>query len=299
MAAPRLAAARMMRKALPVLLCLVLLGACRAVPVSPPRSIADQSSTPPVRFLITFDDGPSAATENNTTAQILDTLARNRWQNGIKAIFFVQTRHPRFGGSTVGQQLMRRMHREGHLLGVHTATPEGHVSHVRMSLHELDSMLENGIADIHALTGDVPQYLRPPFWAHNASTVSRYEAHGLTLVLDDITLRDGKSNGYTYNMFARTRARAHLQNAAREIAAGRLPAVSGYIPLIVTLHDPNPTTARDLEAYMGMLIEEAKQAGLQVHRQPFLASGWEIMAAANARGDRSRHTASLYGRAVH
>jgi peptidoglycan/xylan/chitin deacetylase (PgdA/CDA1 family) len=288
-----------MRTVLLAMLSLALLGACRAVPESETRIAAGHPAMPPIRFLMTFDDGPSAATENNTTAEILDTLSHNRWQNGVKAIFFVQTRHPRFGGTTVGQQLMRRMHHEGHLLGVHTATPEGHVSHVRMSLRELDQMLENGIADIFSLTGDVPQYLRPPFWAHNASTVSRYEAHGLTLVLDDITLRDGKSNGYTYNMFARTRARAHLQNVARRIAAGELPVVSGYIPVIVTLHDPNPTTAHDLEAYMGMLMEEARLAGLKIHPQPFLASAWEIMSAANARGDRTRHTASLYGRAIH
>ncbi|HCU52825.1 MAG TPA: polysaccharide deacetylase [Gammaproteobacteria bacterium] len=287
-----------MRNALLAIL-LMLLGACRAVPETISRNPGDTSGMPPIRFLMTFDDGPSSATENNTTAKILDTLARNRWQKGVKAIFFVQTRHPRFGGTAVGQQLMRRMHDEGHLLGIHTATPDGHVSHVRMPLPELDRMLENGIADIFSLTGDVPQYLRPPFWAHNAATVARYEAHGLTLVLDDITLRDGKSNGYTYNMFARTRAQAHLQNVARQIAAGQLPVVSGYIPVIVTLHDPNPTTANDLEAYMGMLIEEAKRAGLQVDRRPFLSSAWEIMAAANARGDRSRHTASIYGRAIH
>jgi len=286
-----------MRRRFLLLMGIVLLGGCRAAPEVPVLPV--DARLPPVRFLITFDDGPSSATTENTTAQILDTLAHNRWQNGVKAIFFVQTRHPRFGGTAVGQKLMRRMNAEGHVLGIHTATPQGHVSHVRMSLEELDQMLDNGIADIQAVSGDVPQFLRPPFWAHNAMTVSRYEAHGLTMLLDDITLRDGKSNGITYNMFARNRVHAHLQHAARRIAAGELPVVSGYVPLVLTLHDPNPTTAQDLEEYLGMLIEEARLAGLRVHPRPFLSSVQEITAAANARGDRSTHTAHLYGRGTH
>ncbi|HKU47661.1 MAG TPA: polysaccharide deacetylase family protein, partial [Burkholderiales bacterium] len=43
----------------------------------------------PVRFLLTFDDGPAPS-----TAQVLQTLAANPVQPGIKAVFFVQTRAP-------------------------------------------------------------------------------------------------------------------------------------------------------------------------------------------------------------
>jgi len=281
------------------LLALALLAACDTMPVLEFAGQQEPVAAPPVRFLLTFDDGPSAEPEDNTTAQILDTLARNRVQSGVKAIFFVQSRHPRFGGSAVGQRLMRRMHAEGHVLGVHTATAQGHVSHVRLSPQELDRMLEHGIDDIHRITGDVPHFLRPPFWSHNAVAVSRYEAQGLTLLLDDIALHDGKSKGYTYNLFARERMRRDLRRAARQIRAGQLPVVNGAIPLVVTLHDPNPTTARRLTDYFEMLIEEAQSAGLRVSASPFLSSAPEIVRAAAARRDRAGHDDSLSHRHYH
>jgi len=262
------------------------LGGCEALPILETAGQQAAVPGPPVRFLLTFDDGPSAEPGHNTTAQILDTLARNRVQKGIKAIFFVQSRHPRFGGSPVGQH-------------VHTATPVGHVSHVRMSSQELDRMLEHGIEDIHQITGDVPDFTRPPFWSHNALVVSRYEAQGLTLLLDDITLHDGKSKGYTYNLFARERARRDLRLAAQRSARGEMPSVSGYIPLVVTLHDPNPTTARRLEDYLEMLIDEAQQAGLRVQSPPFLAGAREIVSAASARRDRASHDDRLAHRHYH
>jgi peptidoglycan/xylan/chitin deacetylase (PgdA/CDA1 family) len=275
-----------------VALLLVALGACRGVapvPVVPLEVVEAQPHR--VRFLLTFDDGPSALPMNNPTARILDTLAHNRWQDGIKAIFFVQTRHPRGGGTEIGQQLMRRMYEEGHVLGIHTATPRGHVNHTFMSPDELDHMLDDGIDDIRHVTGDVPRFLRPPFWAHNAMTDARYEAHGLTLLLDDIRIRDGKIKGYHENHGARAKIHADLELAATKIVKGELPMVSDYTPLVLILHDPNSVTARDLELYLGMLIEEARAVGLVVDSPPFVAPARDVMMAAAARGTRPVYTA--------
>jgi peptidoglycan/xylan/chitin deacetylase (PgdA/CDA1 family) len=47
---------------------------------------------PPIRFLLTFDDGPSASSFWNPSETVLDSLARNSLQPDIKAVFFVQTR---------------------------------------------------------------------------------------------------------------------------------------------------------------------------------------------------------------
>jgi peptidoglycan/xylan/chitin deacetylase (PgdA/CDA1 family) len=269
----------------------LLLAACRSLP-APAVAPAAPVSPLPVRFLLSFDDGPSGAGTGNTTEQILDTLAHNRWQPGIKAIFFVQTRH-RLGGATeVGQRLLRRMHREGHLVSLHTASPRGHINHTQMPLAELDRTLDDGIEDIRRYSGDVPRFLRPPYWAYNAATVARYEAHGLTMLLDDVSLGDGKVHGYTSNPQARNRIRAHLRRSARQVGAGDLPALNGYIPLVVTMHDTNPTTARDLEGYLGMLIEEARAAGLRVDRTPFVAPGAEIVRVANLRGNHPSYAQS-------
>ena len=62
----------------------------------------------PVRFLLTFDDGPSLAQPYNPTSAVLDQLADNAVQPQIKAVFFVQTRSPGAGGAPFGQQLLRR-----------------------------------------------------------------------------------------------------------------------------------------------------------------------------------------------
>jgi len=274
------------------LLVLALLGACRSVepgPTLPPAVVEAQPHR--VRFLITFDDGPSAAPVNNPTARILDTLAHNRWQDGIKAIFFVQTRHPRGGGTDIGQRLMRRESAEGHVLGIHSATVRGHVNHTTMSVDELDHMLDDGIDDIRRISGDVPRFLRPPFWAHNATTDARYEAHGLTLLLDDIRIRDGKIRGYHENHGARAKIHADLALAAARIVNGELPVVSGYTPLVLILHDTNSVTARDLELYLGMLIEEARAVGLVVDDPPFVAPAREVVIAATMRGTRPVYAA--------
>src|SRR3546814_6572893 len=46
---------------------------------------------PPIRFLLTFDDGPSASSFWNPSMGVLDALAQNPVQPGIKAIFFVRS----------------------------------------------------------------------------------------------------------------------------------------------------------------------------------------------------------------
>ena len=275
------------------LTCAFTLTACQLV------HVADvYPTTPlPVRFLITFDDGPSAALANNSSALILDTLARNRWQNGIKAIFFVQTRHRNGGGTVQGGQLMQRMLSDGHILGLHTSS-RGHVNHTQMPLSELESHLKLGIEDIRGLSGDAPRFIRPPFWSFNAATLSLYEAHSLSMLLDDISIGDGKVRGVTYNPSVRERIRAGLRKAVRRIHAGAIQPLGGYIPLVLTLHDTNPTTARDLESYLGMLLEEAHLVGLVVHPQPFVSPGDELARVANLRAHRLPLTLALEPKAV-
>lgn len=268
-----------------VLASLFALAACQMTAPSPEPQAAPVSPLP-VRFLLSFDDGPSGSLDNNTTAHILDTLAHNRWQNGIKAIFFVQTRHRTGGGTPIGQQLMRRIYREGHLLALHTASPQGHINHTQMPLDQLDRTLADGIEDIRHVSGDVPAFIRPPFWAYNAATLARYQAHGLTMLLDDITIRDGKVRGYTSNPHARAHIRADLERAAQRVRAGDIPVLSGYIPLVMTMHDTNPTTANDLESYLGMLLDEARRAGFVVDATPFISPRVELVRVANVRGQR-------------
>ena len=50
------------------------------------------SLSTPISFLLSFDDGPAPS-----TARVLETLASNPVQPGIKAIFYVQTHAPQAG----------------------------------------------------------------------------------------------------------------------------------------------------------------------------------------------------------
>ena len=68
----------------PAIACALILGSCAIVPLLSSHA----APLPKVRFLLTFDDGPSPASEDNPTAKIADTLAANAVQAGIKAVFF-------------------------------------------------------------------------------------------------------------------------------------------------------------------------------------------------------------------
>src|SRR5215207_9381867 len=107
----------------------------------------------PVRFLLTFDDGPSLAQPYNPTSAVLEQLAHNAVQPQIKAVFFVQTRTPGAGGAPLGQQLLRRTRDEGHVLALHSGSVRGHKNHRYLDNAELDQTLADGIADIRAVTG--------------------------------------------------------------------------------------------------------------------------------------------------
>ena len=159
-----------------------LLG-CIAAPIAmTPQTEQRLQVQPPIRFLLTFDDGPSASSWWNPTITVLESLAQNPLQPGIKAVFFVQTRAPRAGGSELGRDIMRREHAEGHILGFHTATP-WHTNHRSLEPQALEQALTDGSADIAAITGAPPTLLRPPFWNYDKRTFAAYQQHGLHVLL--------------------------------------------------------------------------------------------------------------------
>lgn len=257
---------------------LLLCAACSA-PAPQPQGIAG----PPVRFLLTFDDGPSTREPYNPTRAVLDQLASNDVQRNIKAVFFVQTRDARAGGSPAGSALMQRAHAEGHVLGLHTATAEGHRSHLRMSDATLSASLRDGVADLQRITGWSPVLVRPPFWSFDARTVRLYADAGLRMLLTDINARDGKIHGFTASPRRRSHFHARMREQADAVVQGRIPAVDGVLPVVVAFHDSNPYTARRLGEYLHLLLEAAAAAGLEVAQPPFYRQRDEIERAALSR----------------
>ncbi len=256
-------------------LALVGLPACRTLPP------AGEPAGPSVRFLLTYDDGPSAREGFNPTAEILDRLADNEVQPDISALFFVQSIDPRAGGSERGRALMRRMVAEGHVIGLHCVAPGGHVAHPTLSEAQLRRLLRESRDLLHAKTGAPPLFVRPPYGAQREWTRRVYEEKGLHMVMCDARARDGVI--YVFHDVPRRRARFRRAMARlRE----RLPAETGDgspFPVLVTFHDLNPSTARRKVEYLHILVEAAEHAGLQLADPPFFVTPAEVTEAALRR----------------
>lgn len=254
-----------------------LLGGCAAAPLPPTETGAS-----PLRFLLTFDDGPSIRSDPNPTEQVLHTLAVNPVQPEIKAIFFVQTRAVNGGGTPAGRALIQRELEQGHALGFHTATP-GHSNHLGMSSDALRESLRLGLSDHVVLSGRRPLLVRPPLWAYDARTLAAYAQAGLQALLTDVSANDGK----LVWPYGSPRRRQHMNYQMSllklRVVAGRLPVVQGVVPVVVTFHDPNPFTAEHMIEYLHLLVDSAREQGLSVSEQPFYGGGDDVEAIALTR----------------
>jgi peptidoglycan/xylan/chitin deacetylase (PgdA/CDA1 family) len=259
------------------------LAGCIAAPIPLSQQTSDLlSQQPPVRFVLTFDDGPSASSLANPTLEVLHSLAQNTVQTDIKAVFFVQTGASRAGNSDRGRRIMQREHTSGHILGFHSATP-GHTNHRSLSSEVLEQSLQQGTSIIASITGSAPTLLRPPFWNYDQRTFAAYQRHGMQVLLTDISANDGKIWGFN----ASPRRRAHMLREMSEvrerIAVGEYPAVEGAIPVVVTFHDLNRYTARHTREYLQILLDSARASGLKVAAKPFYDDSAELQRAAMAR----------------
>lgn len=237
----------------------------------------------PVRFLLTFDDGPYGQERNNPTERILDTLAVNNVQNGMKAIFFVQTRSSDGGATERGRRLMRREQSEGHLLALHDGSAWGHRSHRNLSDEALEKSLADGIADLLPIAGRRVTLLRPPYWAYDVRTLSAYQRHGLNVLLTDISANDGKDWGFKASLRRHSHMAAEIANVRSRILRDELPVVDGVIPVVIAFHDTNTYTAEHMHEYFEIVLDAAKVAGLQVDAEPFYMRSAELERAALTR----------------
>jgi len=236
----------------------------------------------PIRFLLSFDDGPSASRSPSSTQSILDDLARNPLQPGIKAIFFLQTRAAGAGGSPLGRQLMQQESDAGHLLAFHTSTA-GHSNHRFLDPAVFEQSLVDGIGDIQSVSGTAPSLVRPPFWSYDLRTFSSYQAHGLHILLTDLSANDGKTWGINFSPRRRSSMLHQLDDVRSRIATGALPLVDGCIPVVVTFHDTNPYIARHMQEYLQILLDSARELGLPSAAKPFYDDRNEMERAAISR----------------
>ncbi|MET0847999.1 MAG: polysaccharide deacetylase family protein [Pseudomonas sp.] len=259
------------------------LAGCIASPIElTPQTEQRLREQPPIRFLLTFDDGPSASSFWNPSMTVLDSLAQNPVQPGIKAVFFVQTGAPRAGNSDIGRGVMRREQAEGHVLGFHTAT-HSHTNHRSLSPQELEQSLSKGSADIAAISGAPPTLVRPPFWNYDKRVFAAYQRHGMHLLLTDLSANDGKVWGFNASPRRRANMLLQMSEVRERIALGELPTVDGVIPVVVTFHDLNRYTARHTREYLQILLDSARATGVNVAQKPFYDDTTALRRAALAR----------------
>jgi len=222
----------------------------------------------PLRFLLTFDDGPSASERDNPTEKILGVLQKNRFQNDIKAIFFTQTQAKGAGGSEHGRALLQRMHALGHELAFHTATAN-HANHRFLGEEALSNSLKQGIADLSVARGSAPQLVRPPFWSYNETTLDLYHANQLQMLLTDLSANDGVIYVFNFSFTKRKNMRKLLLALRPQWQAGTLPSIDGATPIVVTFHDINRYTANHMEEYLEILLDVAKELEMPTTALPF------------------------------
>jgi peptidoglycan/xylan/chitin deacetylase (PgdA/CDA1 family) len=258
-----------------------------------PTTVELPATLPPIRFLLTFDDGPSAAVEDNPTEQIANTLAGNPTQPGIKAIFFIQTRWSGAGGSAVGQRLLQRLLADGHVFGLHSGSAHGHVNHRKMEAAELAVSLADGHADIKTISGEVPGLIRPPFWRFDDGTLTAYERAGLQMLLTDLNAADGAH--WLWQAHPDTGGRMHSDFAylRHRLAQGRVPTVDGVIPVVVTFHDVNRYTAKHFQTYLATLVRAGREAGFAIAEPAFYSDRAAMRKAAHSRATNKATRADL------
>ena len=118
---------------------------------APARDFRPAGQTEPLDtakyIALTFDDGPRAS----TTARLLDGLA----ERGVHATFFL------IGEQIPGNEdLVARLAREGHQIGVHT------FDHIRLADQDEETVreeLERTEALLRLLVGEGEWWLRPPY----------------------------------------------------------------------------------------------------------------------------------------
>ncbi|AIG05203.1 polysaccharide deacetylase domain-containing protein [Pseudomonas fluorescens] len=259
------------------------LSGCIGAPVAlTPLTEQRLQTQAPIRFLLTFDDGPSASGYANPSRSVIKDLADNPVQPGIKAIFFLQTDAWRAGGSPRGRKTMVREHASGHILAFHTAT-RWHSNHRLMNDTDLANTLSQGATTIASITGTAPSLVRPPFWNYDKRTFAAYQRQGLHILLTDLSANDGKIWGFNASPRRRANLLRQLSLVRERIALGELPTVDGVIPVVVTFHDINRYTARHLQEYLQILMDSAQASGLKTATEPFYTDRAALARAAQAR----------------
>ncbi|MFC5452925.1 polysaccharide deacetylase family protein [Paenibacillus aestuarii] len=165
---------------------------------------------------LTFDDGP----DPEYTPQLLDLLKKHQ----VKATFFVL-------GSKAEQhpELIRRIHLEGHLIGVHNYV---HWANAFLPPRKVRAQLNSSIAVIEKITGETPIFYRPPWGIFNLFDFLLMKR--FRVVLWSLMVGDWRSSGGKERIIKKLLAKLSSND-------------------IIVLHDSGQTFGADEDAPVHML----------------------------------------------
>lgn len=142
--------------------------------------------TPPV-VALTFDDGPNP----DTTARLLDELALRE----IPATFFLVGER-----ITGNEELVRRMAREGHQVGVHSTT---HRQLTDLSREDFDREVALTRAQLTAILGQGEYWLRPPYGIIDPSVQQWADSPIILWSLDSLDWEDRNTSRIVSDVLSR------------------------------------------------------------------------------------------------
>lgn len=137
------------------------------------------SGTTPPRMALTFDDGPNAT----YTPQLLDLFA----QYGARCTFFI------LGGRIARhRQLIERMEREGHEVGIHSWS---HPDYTRLSSASISADLARCQRALESIQQQPVRWVRPPYGAQNSRVRAVINSAGYRVAMWSIDPRDWQRPG--------------------------------------------------------------------------------------------------------
>lgn len=217
------------------------------------------------QFALTFDDGP----DPHYTPRLLDLLRHHQ----AKATFFVVGEH-----AASHPELIRRIHDEGHLIGIHNYI---HKTNWLMRPRTVRDQIQRTGRIIHEVTGVKTCYYRPPW--------------GIMNLFDFFSKKERKIVLWS-SMFEDWRSRVGAQRLTermlKELRGGE----------VMLLHDRGTTLGADAHAPEQMLqalevvLQEAERLGLQSVRVDTLMGGVTVSESQNKNQPQS--TLKLWKRIV-
>lgn len=216
------------------------------------KSQSDETPTKHT-FALTFDDGPHVADlggGENLTENVLDTLQ----EKNVKAGFFIQTGVSYRGAHPIGKQLVKRMHKDGHVVGVHTGGTKDHERHTTTNTAgRLEKELNAGKAYIKEQTGEDPKYVRPPEGVYDKPESAVYAKVGLTNLMWDIDGDQGKN-------LDKATLEKRLDNGIAKMIADKWVATTTSKPKIVVLyHDIQSGTSKAIGSLIDYIRKKVKE----------------------------------------